>query len=58
VLTLNAVFSIQCLVLFRHLPDHRKQPSFPAARGELYGLADEELKIHLLSFLLVDHLYH
>ncbi len=48
VLTLNAVFSIQRLVLFRHLPDHRKQPSFAAARGELYRLANKELEIHLL----------
>jgi hypothetical protein len=55
-LTLDAVFSIQCLVFFRHLPDHRKQPCVPAARSELYGLADEELEIHLLSFLIGEHL--
>src|SRR5437868_11007706 len=47
VLTLDAVFSIQCLVLFGHLSGHRKQPSFAAAWGELYHLANKELKIHL-----------
>jgi hypothetical protein len=52
-LAFDAVFSIERLMLFRHLPEHCVQSCLATARSELYRLAYGKFEIHGDSSLIL-----